>query len=118
MPQQRITTSHTRAKHRKLQILTVLGLAVAIGAVAIGMSLSGGNTDDSAATLSGRPAGSDTAWTSETYTGGPRLVADQTDINYGAVDYNQQVEAIYRLKNIGDEVVTIDEPDIKTLEGC
>lgn len=118
MPQQRITAQRTRSGCRKLQVFAILAIAVAIGAVAIAMSVSGGNENNRAADVTSLPPGSDTSWTSETYTGGPRLVADQTDISYGAVDYNQQVEAVYRLKNIGDEIVTIDEPDIKTLEGC
>ena len=58
------------------------------------------------------------SWTAESFSGGPRLVADRTDVAYGPVDYGQQVEAVYRLRNVGDEVITIDEPDIKTLEGC
>lgn len=57
-------------------------------------------------------------WTTESYSGGPRLAVDRTEIAYGDVAYGQPVEAVYRLKNVGDEVVTIDEPDIKTLEGC
>ena len=118
MPQQRIVAKRSTAKRRKLQVFAVLAIAVAVGAVAIAMSVSGGNENERTAGLTSQPAGSDTAWTIETYTGGPRLVADRAEVHYGDVDYNEPVEAVYRIKNIGDEVVTIDEPDIKTLEGC
>lgn len=118
MPQKRIDARRTTAKRRKVQLLAVFSVAVIIGSIAIGMTLSRDNGSAVSSNPSLPTAGSDAAWTSETFAGGPRLVVDRTDVHYGDVDYNELVEAVYRLKNVGDEVVTIEEPSIKTLEGC
>lgn len=121
MPQQR---KHSKARNRHGRRLT--GRVLAGGAISIIMVAalvtvfmatrdSSGQETGASANV---PDGASSGWASTTYSGGPRLVVDQTEVDAGAVDYREPVEATYRLKNVGDEVVIIDQPSIKTLEGC
>jgi hypothetical protein len=51
--------------------------------------------------------------------GGPRLAIDQELIDFGAVRYNQFVEARFRLKNVGDQPLRLPaSPPIEVVEGC
>lgn len=111
----RETLSH-KARRRRLQV-TGAGILAALLVVILAIAMT--NTNDSdPATQAVAPSPPGEEWTTETFTGGPRLAVDRTDIAYGNVDYGDPVEAVYRLRNVGDEVATIDEVNIKTLEGC
>jgi hypothetical protein len=53
------------------------------------------------------------------YRGGPRLAVDQELIDFGAVRYNQFVEARFRLKNVGDQPLRLPaSPPLEVAEGC
>jgi hypothetical protein len=51
--------------------------------------------------------------------GAPRAEVDQTAIDHGAVRFEQQVESVYRVRNIGDQTLNIlGEPRVELVEGC
>ncbi len=51
--------------------------------------------------------------------GAPRARLDQTQIDLGAVRFEQQVESIFRLKNVGDlPLIILGEPRVELLQGC
>lgn len=51
--------------------------------------------------------------------GAPRAQIDQTQIDHGTVAFEQQVESVFRLKNVGDRPLTIlGEPRVELLQGC
>ena len=53
------------------------------------------------------------------YRGGPRLAVDRELIDFGAVRYNQFVEARFRLKNVGDQPLRLPaSPPLEVAEGC
>jgi hypothetical protein len=50
---------------------------------------------------------------------GPRLAVDQELIDFGAVRYNQFVEARFHLKNVGDQPLRLPaSPPLEVAEGC
>jgi hypothetical protein len=50
---------------------------------------------------------------------GPRLAVDRELIDFGAVRYNQFVEARFRLKNVGDQPLRLPaSPPLEVVEGC
>jgi hypothetical protein len=50
---------------------------------------------------------------------GPRLTVDRELIDFGAVRYNQFVEARFRLKNVGDQPLRLPaSPPLEVAEGC
>ena len=50
---------------------------------------------------------------------GPRLAVDRELIDFGAVRYNQFVEARFRLKNVGDQPLRLPaSPPLEVAEGC
>lgn len=54
-----------------------------------------------------------------TYHGGPRLVMDRQEIDFGQVRFNKFVEARFRLKNVGDRALQIATgPRVEAVEGC
>lgn len=51
--------------------------------------------------------------------GAPRARLDQTQIDLGAVRFEQQVESIFHLKNVGDlPLIILGEPRVELLQGC
>lgn len=53
------------------------------------------------------------------FRGGPRLALDQDLIDFGAVRYNQFVEARFRLTNVGDQPLQLPaSPPVDIVEGC
>jgi hypothetical protein len=52
------------------------------------------------------------------YSGGPRLALGQRSVDYGKVEFNQQVKASFDVKNVGDRPLTIRKVDVETVEGC
>lgn len=51
--------------------------------------------------------------------GAPRAQIDQTQIDHGIVAFEQQVESVFRLKNVGDRPLSIlGEPRVELLQGC
>jgi hypothetical protein len=52
-------------------------------------------------------------------TGEPRAEVDQSSIDHGLVRFNQPVESVFRVRNVGDQPLTIlGEPRVELVEGC
>jgi hypothetical protein len=55
----------------------------------------------------------------EQFRGGPRLAVDKDLIDFGAVRYNQFVEARFQLRNVGDQPLQLPaSPPVEVVEGC
>ena len=53
------------------------------------------------------------------YAGGPRLVVDRQEIDFGQVRFEKFVQARFRLKNVGDRMLQIATgPRVEAVEGC
>lgn len=53
------------------------------------------------------------------YTGGPRLDVAELVHDHGDVKFSEPVESVFRLRNVGDQVLNIlGEPPVSVLEGC
>jgi hypothetical protein len=53
------------------------------------------------------------------FRGGARLAVDKDLIDFGAVRYNQFVEARFQLKNVGDQPLQLPaSPPVEVVEGC
>ena len=54
-----------------------------------------------------------------TYQGGPRLLVDRQEIDFGQVRFDKFVQARFRLKNVGDRALQIATgPRVEAVEGC
>jgi len=54
-----------------------------------------------------------------TYEGGPRLLVDRQEIDFGQVRFDKFVQARFRLKNVGDRALQIATgPRVEAVEGC
>ena len=52
-------------------------------------------------------------------TGKPKAVVDQAYFEYGDVHFNNTVETVFRVKNVGDQPLNIlGEPRVEVVEGC
>ena len=50
---------------------------------------------------------------------GPRLVFDQTEVDFGKVPFNKSVEHNFVFRNAGTAPLTIlERPEVETVEGC
>lgn len=89
-------------RRRALWVPGVLGLVFLVGtAVWLAVPMDG---------ATGQPA---------PHRGGPRLVIDPEVIDFGAVRYNQFVEARFRLTNVGDQPLRLPaSPPVEVVEGC
>ena len=102
-----------RARRRRTVLLAALGLGL-VGVLALaGYLASGAGRGGSA---QGSSAGVN--WSAPAYSGGPRLAVDRTTVDDGTVPYGHEVEATYRLKNVGDQALTLRQPAVEALEGC
>jgi hypothetical protein len=53
------------------------------------------------------------------FRGGARLAVDTDLIDFGALPYNQMVEARFQLKNVGDHPLQLPaSPPVEVVEGC
>ncbi len=51
--------------------------------------------------------------------GSARLSVDRTSVDFGRVPLNIPVKAIFKLKNVGDQPLTIKgEPRVELVQGC
>ena len=52
--------------------------------------------------------------------GGPRMAVSQEIFDYGDVKVNTPIETVFRVRNIGDEVLQFldDEPLVELKDGC
>lgn len=52
-------------------------------------------------------------------TGVPRAEVDQTSIDHGTVRFEQSVESVFRIRNVGDQpLLILGEPRVQLMEGC
>ncbi|MDX1994552.1 MAG: hypothetical protein SF029_19375 [bacterium] len=52
-------------------------------------------------------------------TGAPSMVVDNDTQNYGNVSFGQPVNAVFTLRNVGDEPLRIlGEPSVELVRGC
>lgn len=52
-------------------------------------------------------------------TGAPRAEFDQTSIDHGTVSFEEPVESVFRVRNVGDEPLVIQgEPRVELVQGC
>jgi len=53
------------------------------------------------------------------FRGGARLAVDKDLVDFGALPYNQMVEARFQLKNVGDHPLQLPpSPPVEVVEGC
>lgn len=89
--------------------LGILTIAVTVAVAVVVFALNGSSNKNS---------GGATVWSTASYTGGPRLAVDRTLVDHGSVAYNHEVRATYRLKNVGDQMLTLQQPSVEVAEGC
>jgi hypothetical protein len=52
-------------------------------------------------------------------TGAPRAVVDQPVVDHGPVTFNQPVESVFNVTNVGDQpLVIMGEPRVELVAGC
>ncbi len=112
----RAAAARTKRQQRRI-LYGVAGLAVLLAAVAIGLLTTGSDDKDQIANSRRLPVAAAT-WSADAYTGGPRLAVDKASVDEGAVAYGHEVQATFRLRNVGDEPVALGSAEVKTLEGC
>jgi hypothetical protein len=100
-----------RVRRRRRVVVGIIaaGLVTVMAAV-----LLGADDETDANGITDRSA----TWDATPFAGGARLAVDQQVIDHGDVPYNHTVEAEFRLKNVGDQTLVIDQPRIEILEGC
>lgn len=104
----RVSRKETRQR-RVVPIAIVGALTIAVAVIIVVVVMNGSPTSKSAGA---------TTWSAVSYTGGPRLAVDRVLIDRGPVAYNHEVNATYRLKNVGDTLLTLQTPTVETAEGC
>ncbi len=53
------------------------------------------------------------------YRGGPRLTVETDAIDLGPVKFNKMVQAGFRVRNVGDQPLTLAaNPQVEVVEGC
>ncbi|MBZ0292061.1 MAG: DUF1573 domain-containing protein [Anaerolineae bacterium] len=52
--------------------------------------------------------------------GAPRVAVAQDEVDFGDIKLDRTVEAVFRVRNIGDQVLRIldQEPSVELVEGC
>lgn len=96
-----------RRRGVRFAVLGILTIAVAVTVAVFVLNRSSDNSNAGA-----------TAWSTSSYTGGPRLAVDRTFIDHGSVAYGHEVRTTYRLKNVGDQPLTLQQPSVEVAEGC
>ena len=111
-------TARKRKRQRQLLKIgaTVVGLAVVVTAAVI---FTTGGDESSPSSTAQQPSTSAAAtWSTEPFSGGPRLAVDRVVHDEGLVAYGHEVNATFQLKNVGDQPLTLGEMSVNTLEGC
>ena len=93
--------------------------AVALAGVALfllvaGVACGGGGSKTSPGAVAGSPEAS----AEEAFQGGPRAYVAEPVVDFGQVPFNKVVSHTFRLKNVGDKPLKIEDVSVKTLEGC
>ncbi|HUZ01191.1 MAG TPA: hypothetical protein VMU89_12645 [Thermomicrobiaceae bacterium] len=114
MPQARKHTPRRGSRRRPRPLMLGLVALIAVAAVVAVALLGRGGTSNPTQASAG-PEG----WSVASYTGGPRLAVDRTNVDGGAVPYEHAVSATFRLKNVGDRALTLQPPGpAQVLDGC
>lgn len=80
---------------------------------------SGASTQPASPAQPARPAQPVQAGNTPQPVSGPRLSVAQDVFDYGDVKVNQPVEAVFRVKNVGDKPLQIlEQPQVEVVEGC
>lgn len=101
---------HMTRQRRRSVWFVALGAVAVVLVVAIALVATNG--------LSRGGQSDATLWSAPSYVGGPRLAVDRSSIDEGPVGYGHEVHATYRLKNVGDTPLTLQQPTVEALEGC
>jgi hypothetical protein len=98
---------------RRRRVVRVFAGVVAVAALALVVAalLNGGDAGGDNVNL---PASMDAS----EFSGGPRAAVDRTRVDHGDVPYGFETTASYRIKNVGDQVLRIENPEVKVVEGC
>ena len=108
-----------RKRKRQRQSLQIAGAVIGIVVLIVASLMIVGGEDDVEPVVADVPEpNGEATWTVDEFTGGPRLAVDRTEHDEGSVAYEHEVQASFRLKNVGDEPLTLDEVSVNTLEGC
>ncbi len=108
----RITMSRTRVKRKNEQVgslwpFVVMGVGAVLIVVVGFLALNGGDTKKPVAVATPQ------------VTGSPRLGVDRDSIDLGKLPLNIPVKAEFKLKNVGDQPLTIKgEPRVELVKGC
>jgi hypothetical protein len=112
MPQKSTKSAkRKRARFPVIPVLVVSLLAVVIVAVVALLTTIGDDVDSVSPIAHGD-------WDATPYAGGPRLAVDRHEIDHGDVAYGQQVDGVYRIRNVGDTLLQLAKPFVVTREGC
>lgn len=114
---QRRAAAAQKRRQKRLILYGVFGVVGLLTAVAVALVVTRGDAKDQTAG-SHRPPVAPATWSAEAFTGGPRLAVDKTSVDEGSVAYGHEVQASFRLRNVGDAPVTLGAAEVKTLEGC
>lgn len=104
----RRASRHATGQRRRGVRFAVLGILTI--AVAVVVFVLNGSSDKNSVEA--------TTWSTSSFMGGPRLAVDRTLVDQGSVAYNHEVRATYRLKNVGDQPLTLQQPSVIVAEGC
>jgi hypothetical protein len=116
MPQGRHTGRRSSAEQRRLAQRRrhwAIG-AIAAGLVVVTVVLLLARDDDDTDAV----AGGAVNWDATPFAGGARLAVDQLEVDHGEVPYNHTVDATFRLKNVGDQPLELEQPEVEILDGC
>ena len=97
--------THKKAKRRAQNTssmpIWLLGGALALAIIAVGLWVVTSNAESGGGTL------------------GPQLAVNQERIDFGRVPFDKMVRAEFKLENRGDRTLTIDaSTPVRVLEGC
>lgn len=103
---------HQRERQRRQRFIGA-GVVILILAV-FGLVMLTRGEDDRPSGVAEGAAG----WDATPFAGGPRLAVDQAVVDHGEVEYEHTVEAVFRLRNVGDQPLQIETPEVEIVEGC
>jgi hypothetical protein len=116
MPQNRNSKRRkpVRRSSSKLPVMLVVG-GLVVAAVVAALALTFAGDDGDTPNVAGTTA--EPTWDTSSTTG-PRLDVDRLVHDEGSVPYEHEVSATFRVKNTGNQTLTLGRPTVKTLEGC
>ena len=107
-------------RRRRLPPLAIWGLIAAVAGVAaflVVYAATSGGGDGKDATAQTAETPSD-ASKGQPFQGGPRLYFPVASMDLGQIPLNTDVSESFDLRNVGDAALTIQDVQVKMLEGC